>query len=140
MRVAALDLGKARVGLAISDELGVLAHPRHPLDARNRRDLLRRIQDFAREEALARIVIGLPIETSGEEGPAARKARTFAEQVAEATGLPVTLWDERFTTSEATRLLHEGGQRARGMRGRIDGAAACILLQSWMDRQKRRPS
>ncbi|MCL2825488.1 MAG: Holliday junction resolvase RuvX [Polyangiaceae bacterium] len=135
MRVAALDLGKVRVGLSVSDELGAMAHPRPALDARNRRTLLQRIKEIADDEGLTQFVIGLPIESSGEEGPAAQNAIIFAEQVAEHTGLPVTLWDERFTTTEATKLLRDGGHRSRGMKSRIDGAAACVILQAWMDRQ-----
>ncbi len=138
MRVAALDLGKVRVGLAVSDELGALAHPRPALDARNRRDLLDRIRAFAEEEGVERFVVGLPLDASGQEGPAARKALSFAEQVAKATGLPVEMWDERFTTVEATRRLQEGGNRARGSRAKIDGAAACVMLQSWMDSSRGR--
>ena len=139
MRVAALDLGKVRVGLAITDELGAMAHPRPPLDARNRKTLLQRIREFAEQEELTGFVVGLPIETSGEEGPSARKAIAFADQVAETTGLPVELWDERFTTAQASRMLHDGGHHARGMRNRVDGAAACIILEAWMDRKRSRP-
>ena len=138
MRVAALDFGKARVGMAITDELGVMAHPRPALDARNRMALLRRIKEIAEEEQLTRFVVGLPIESSGKRGLVAREAIDFADQVAKATGLPITLWDERFTTAEAARLLHDGGHRARDFRRRIDGAAACIILQAWMDRQQGR--
>jgi putative Holliday junction resolvase len=133
MRVAALDLGKVRVGLAVTDELGAMAHPRPALDARNRRELLQRIKEFAEQEKLTRFIVGLPLDASGHEGPAARKAISFAEQVAEATGLPVTLWDERFTTVQANRRLQEGGHRARDSREKIDGAAACVILQAWMD-------
>ncbi len=134
MRVAALDLGKVRVGLAVSDELGALAHPRAPLDGRNRRDLLARLRDLAVDEEITRFVVGLPLDASGQEGPAARKAVQFAEQVADASGLPVEMWDERFTTVEATRRLREGGRRARDSRHRVDGAAACVMLQAWLDR------
>ena len=136
MRVAALDLGKVRVGLAVSDELGALAHPRAPLDARNRKSLLSAIVKFAKEEEVSRFVIGLPLDASGEEGPAARRALNFAEQVAETTGLPVEMWDERFTTVEATRRLREGGCNAKKSRQRVDGAAACVMLQAWLDRPR----
>ncbi len=135
MRVAALDLGKTRVGLAICDDLGALAHPRPPLDGRNRRVLIQKIQEIATKEELARFVIGLPLDAGGNQGPAARKAILFAQQVAEATRLPVEMWDERFTTVEASRRLREGGTSARKSRGKIDGAAACIMLQAWLDGQ-----
>lgn len=138
MRVAALDLGKVRVGLAVSDELGALAHPRAPLDGRNRKQLLQQIREFAEEEEITRFLVGLPLDASGQEGPAARKALDFAEQVAEATGLPVVMWDERFTTVEATRRLQEGGHRGKKSRQKVDGAAACVMLQAWLDRPRRR--
>jgi putative pre-16S rRNA nuclease len=138
MRVAALDLGKVRVGLAVSDELGALAHPRPPLDGRNRKQLLRQIREFAEEEEITRFLVGLPLDASGQEGPAARKALDFAEQVAETTGLPVVMWDERFTTVEATRRLQEGGNRGKKSRQKVDGAAACVMLQAWLDRPRGR--
>lgn len=133
MRVAALDLGKVRVGLAVSDELGALAHPRAPLDARNRKSLLAAIAEFAKSEEISRFVVGLPLDADGREGPSARRALSFAEQVAENTGLPVEMWDERFTTVEATRRLREGGRSAKKSRQRVDGAAACVMLQAWLD-------
>lgn len=138
MRVAALDLGKVRVGLAIGDELGVLAHPRPALDAQNRKVLLEKIAAFAAEEQLDRLLVGLPLDANGEEGPAAQKCIAFAEQVAAATGKPVELWDERFTTVEANRRLRAGGRDARSSRGRVDSAAACIMLQAWLDGHRER--
>ncbi len=138
MRVAALDLGKVRVGLAVSDELGALAHPRPPFDARNRKVLLDKIAAFAAEEQIERLVVGLALDANGEEGPAARKCITFAEQVAAVTGKPVDLWDERFTTVEAHRRLRAGGRDARSSRGRVDSAAACIMLQAWLDGYRER--
>ena len=133
MRVAALDVGKVRIGLAVSDELGMLAHPRPAIDGRDRRRALREIVELAREEPVDRFVIGLPLDAEGREGPAARAARAFAETVAEATGCPVDLWDERFTTVEATRRLREGGHSAKKSRKKVDGAAACVMLQAWLD-------
>jgi putative Holliday junction resolvase len=133
MRVAALDVGKVRIGLAVSDELGMLAHPRPALDGRDRRRVLRELATFAREESVDRFVVGLPLDAQGREGPAARSARAFADQVAEATGCPVDLWDERFTTVEATRRLREGGHSAKKSRQRVDGAAACVMLQAWLE-------
>lgn len=138
MTVAALDLGKVRVGLAIADDLGMLAHPRPALNAENRKALLERIAELCREEEIERFIVGLPLDAAGDEGPAARKAIAFAEQVTEATGKPVELWDERFTSVEANRRLRAGGHDGRSSRSRVDSAAACIMLQAWLDGRRGR--
>lgn len=134
-KVAALDLGKVRVGLAISDELGQLAHPRPPLDGKKRKALLQRLAELARDEPLERFLVGMPLGLGGEHGSAARRAVSFAQQVADATGLEVEMVDERLSTVEAQGRLAEMGVKGRATRDRIDGAAAAILLQSWLDRQ-----
>jgi len=138
MRVAALDLGTVRVGVSISDDLGIMAHPRPALDARNRKSLIEAVAAFAREEDIERFIVGLPLDEHGEQGPAAHQALAFADQVHQATRIPVDLWDERFTTVEAHRKLREAGRSARTARGRVDSAAACIMLQAWLDRHRER--
>ena len=133
MRVLALDLGQARVGVALSDELGAMAHPREPLDGRDGKRLVADVAALARDEGVTRILVGYPLHLNGDEGQAAQKARRLAERVADATGVEVELVDERLTTVEASRRLREGGTDARRGRGRIDGAAAAVLLQAWLD-------
>jgi putative Holliday junction resolvase len=136
VRIAAIDLGKARVGVAVADELGLMAHPRPPLDGHNKKALLAALAALARDEGLERFLVGFPLEMTGEEGPAARKALAFAEDLASATGLEVELWDERLTTVEATRHLRDGGVKGRDRKARIDGAAAAVMLQGWLDRRR----
>jgi putative holliday junction resolvase len=136
MRVAALDLGKVRIGLAVNDELGLMAHPRAALDARDRRALYAVLAEFAREETIELFLIGIPLDRDGAVGPAARKAETFAEQVKLATGCQVEFFDERLTTTEAHRRLREGGHNARSSRSKVDSAAACLMLQAWLDRHQ----
>jgi putative Holliday junction resolvase len=133
MRVAAIDLGAVRVGLALSDELGWMAHPRPPLDGRKKDALLVRLAELAKEECLGRFLVGLPVRLDGREGPEARRARAFATALQASTGLPVEMLDERWTTREAASRLRAGGTRSKEGRGRIDGAAAAIMLQSWLD-------
>ena len=133
-RVAAIDLGKARVGLAVSDELGALAHPRPFLEGKSRGALLAALRALAEGEGITRFLVGLPLEMTGEEGPAARRAITFAHQLAEATGVTVELVDERLSTVEAARRLREGGVSSRKGKARVDGAAAAVILQGWLDR------
>jgi putative Holliday junction resolvase len=135
-KVAAIDLGKARVGVAVTDELGLMAHARPFLDGRSRRALLRALGDLAKEEGIERFLVGLPLEMSGGEGPAARRALAFAQELADATGVEVEMIDERLSTVAAGRLLHDGGVKSREQKGKIDGAAAALLLQSWLDRKR----
>ncbi len=134
--MAAIDLGKARVGLAVTDELGLMAHPRPALDGRNKKALLASLAELAREEGIARFLVGLPLEMTGVEGPAARRAREIAAELADASGVPVELWDERLTTVEASRRLRAGGVRSHEQKGRIDGAAAAVMLEAWLAAQR----
>src|SRR5438309_1595693 len=97
-RTIALDLGAARCGVAMDDELGKLAHPRPNLAARDRKALLASLAALAKTESAARFVVGLPLEMSGREGRAAERVRTFAQELADATGLDVELVDERLST------------------------------------------
>jgi putative Holliday junction resolvase len=135
-RVAAIDLGKARVGVAVADELGLMAHSRGFLDGKSRRALLQALAALAREERLTRFLVGLPLEMSGEEGPAARRALGFAQELADATGLEIEMIDERLSTVEATRRLGDGGVKKKDQRARVDGASAAVILQSWLDRRR----
>jgi putative Holliday junction resolvase len=136
VRVAAIDLGRARVGIAVSDELGVLAHPRPHLSGKDRAGLLVALTRLASDEGVERFLVGLPRLLDGSEGIAARQARRFADALTRTTGLPVTLCDERLTTVEAQRRLREQGRDVRQSRDRIDSAAAAVLLQSWLDGQR----
>ncbi len=133
--MAAIDLGKARVGVAVSDELGLCAHPRPALDGGNRRVVLEALTALVREEGVKRFLVGMPLELDGREGPAARKALAFAQALADAAGVEVEMVDERLSTVEASRRLREGGVSARRAKPRVDGAAAAVLLQSWLDRR-----
>ena len=133
MRTCGLDWGEARVGVAVDDELGSMAHPRGTLAAKPEKELLAALAALAKEEGLGRFIVGLPLDMKGGEGDAARKARAFAQRLADATGLCVELWDERLTTVEARRALASTGLRERDIRSRVDEAAAVTLLQSWLD-------
>ncbi len=128
--------------MAIDDELGMLAHPRGIIPARPENAMLAAIAELARAEDVGRFVVGLPLDMKGGEGEAARKARRLAQAIADATGLPVELWDERLSTVQARRALAEAGvpERARGKRSRsakthIDEAAAATILQAWLERR-----
>ena len=133
--VIGLDLGRARVGVAISDELRSMAHPRPNLEGRDRKALVANLVAMAREESAERFVLGLPLEMTGERGPAATRAVEFATALANASGLEVELVDERLSTVEANRALATSQVRRRERRDHIDAASAVVILQAWLDRQ-----
>ena len=133
MRAAAIDLGKVRVGVAVADELGLMAHPRPHLDGRNRRALLESLAGLAEEEGISIFLVGLPRTLRGGEGPPARRARRFASELGARTGRRIELVDERLSTREARTRLKDQGMTERELRGRLDSAAAALLLQAWLD-------
>lgn len=136
MRAAAIDLGKVRVGVAVSDELGLMAHPRPHLSGLDTGRLIGQLVELANTESIEIFLIGLPISLKGAEGLPARRARRFAERLAERSGRRIELVDERFSTHEAARRLAERGLDQRRARSRIDSAAAAVLLQAWLDQQR----
>jgi putative Holliday junction resolvase len=138
LRVAAIDLGKARAGVAVADELGMFAHPRPFLEAKSRKALLEALVLLSQKESIERFVVGLPLDSYGGQGPAAQRAIVFAQELANATGVSVELVDERFSTVEASRHLRESGVTARAGKGLVDGAAAAVILQHWLDRRQNR--
>jgi len=131
-RTMAVDLGTARTGIAVSDELGMLAQPWKTLPGGDA--TLEAVVAAAGEIQPGRILVGLPRNMNGTYGPAAENARTFAENLRARVACPVDLWDERLTTVAAQRALRESGRKARDQRGVVDQVAAQILLQSWLDR------
>lgn len=137
-RVCAVDLGKVRVGIAVSDELLVLAHPRRALDGSNRNALLAALSALAEEEGITRFVVGYPVEMAGGHGAAAERAHKFALALKSATGREVELVDERLTTVEASRRLSEAGKQKKAQKKAIDSAAAAVLLQAWLDAKSAR--
>ncbi len=135
IRVLSIDYGKARAGIAISDELGLLAHPRPALDAHNRNALIGALVQIIQSEGIQKIIVGLPVEMDGGHGAAARRAVAFAQALADKTGMDIELFDERLSTTEAHKKLLSGGTDNRKQKSKIDGAAAAVLLQSFLDRR-----
>lgn len=144
LRALGIDFGERRIGLAISDPEGRLAVPLATLERRSDRSAVAQIAEIAAREGVERLVVGEPVGLDGRRGPAAERARAFAERLAERTGLPLTLIDEALTSVEATARLREAGGDPRGRRGRrqaaakgkIDAVAAQILLQEALDRPR----
>ncbi len=131
LRTLALDLGKRRIGLAINH--GAVAFGLPTLDTRNKRADLAELIRLVREKSIELILIGYPLNMSGEPGPQAEWVREYAEMLKRETGLPVKLWDERLTSAAATRLLRENDARPDRKSGTVDRMAAIILLQSYLD-------
>ena len=133
-RVCALDLGAARVGVALSDDLGLMAHPR----GRHRRAPAPEAprgaaRSSSTTEGITRIVVGFPLDMRGTEGEAARRARLLAQEIADATSCDVELFDERLTTVQAQRALTASEVHGEKARARIDEASAVEILQAWLD-------
>jgi putative holliday junction resolvase len=132
-------VGNRRVGVAVSDELGLTAQPVLTLERRrNPREDLRSLARLARRFGVAGIVVGLPLHLSGEESPQARKTRAFAEQLGALTGLPIHFEDERLTTEAAHEILYQAGRARQTHRGVVDQVAATVVLQGFLERQGRK--
>jgi putative holliday junction resolvase len=129
-------VGNRRIGVAVSDELGLTAQPVMTLERkRNPREDLRSLARLARRFAVAAIVVGNPLHLSGDESPQAKKTRAFAGELGELSGLPIHLWDERLTTREAHQILYEAGHKRQQHRQVVDQVAATLILQSFLERQ-----
>ena len=137
-RALGIDLGEARIGLAISDELGMLAHPLETIAVKDVADPLARIAQIIEREKIGAVVLGMPRNMDGTYGPAAEKASAFAQQLREKIpdSVTVKLWDERLTSVAAQKALHASGRNVKQSRAVIDQVAAQMLLQSWLDAQQ----
>ncbi|HME06559.1 MAG TPA: Holliday junction resolvase RuvX [Bryobacteraceae bacterium] len=133
MRVLALDLGKKRIGLAVSDELGVTAQGLETLQRTNVREDLARLAQLIAEKNVSLILMGNPLHMSGKEGRQAQYTHEFAERLHGASGVPVQYWDERLTTVQAERVLRESGISIAKRALAVDRLAAVILLESYLD-------
>ena len=135
-RVLGIDFGQARIGVAVSDELGMLAHPVETIPAAPLEKAAKRIAELAREKNVANVVLGMPKHMSGEMGTAAAGVQAFAEKLRPLLLCPLILWDERLTTTAANRALREAGQKTRNTRGVVDQVAAQMILQGYLDRKQ----
>lgn len=131
-RLLGLDLGTKTIGVAVSDELG-WAHPVTTVRRKSLAHDLEQLRRLCREREIERIVLGLPYNMDGTEGPRAKASRTFAATLERELGLPVALWDERLTTFEAEMALREAEVSAKKRREVIDMAAAQVILRSYLD-------
>lgn len=132
-RILALDLGKRRIGLAVSDELGITAQGLDTLQRTNMRTDLAELGGIVAKRGVTSILLGNPLHMSGREGRQAEWVREFAAALEKRMGLPVKLWDERLTTVEASRVLRSSGISIEKRARAVDRLSAVILLQSYLD-------
>ncbi len=131
-RLLAVDWGERRIGLAVSDPLGILATGLPTLVVQGEAEAVARVADTVREVEAEALIVGLPLTLAGTKGDSAVAAERFAAKLAVATGLPVHLYDERLTSMIAQRRLHETGARTKGKKGKVDEGAAVALLEGWL--------
>ncbi len=139
MRALGIDFGERRIGVAVSDPTGVIAQPLPTLRRRaGKRMPIRALEELAEEYGVQVIVVGLPLALSGDETDWTRTVRDAAGKLEERSGLPVQLVDERFTSARAERAVRSLGlpKSKREEKGRVDAAAAVLILQSWLDTQR----
>ena len=135
MIVLGVDYGQRRTGVAVCDPMGILASPLCVIEAPGRRKLVAQLCEIAKERRAGKFVLGLPLRTDGTKGDKALECEALAEQLRQQSGLPVELWDERFSTVVAHQNLGAAGKRAKDRKGVIDAAAAVVILQSYLDRR-----
>jgi putative Holliday junction resolvase len=133
MRILALDHGTKRIGVAISDETKTIAQPLEYILAEPFADFLTRLKQLLVEKEVDLVLIGLPRNMDGTYGPAAQKVQAFVAVLRGAITIPIKMWDERLTSSQANRILIQGGVRRDKRKEKVDKMAAAILLQSYLD-------
>jgi len=131
-RVLALDVGSKRIGVAVSDPLGITAQGLETIQRQNKRRDWEALTAVAKRYDVGEIVVGLPLRLSGAEGTQSEKMRRFADELQSHLGLPVHLWDERWTSTEANRLLREANLSIEKRSKAVDRMAAVLILQSWL--------
>ncbi len=133
MRILALDHGTKRIGVAVSDELRVIAQPLEYIAAEPYEDFVARLKTLLQQNEVELILIGLPRNMNGTYGPAALKVQEFIERLKPALSVPLKTWDERLTSAQANRYLIQGNVRRQQRKEKVDKMAAAILLQSYLD-------
>jgi len=133
MRILALDHGTKRIGVALSDELKMLAQPLEFIPAEPFSDFLIRLKELIEEKQVELVLVGMPRNMNGSYGPAALKVEEFVAVLSRAITVPIKTWDERLTSAQANRYLIEGNVRREKRKQKVDQMAAAILLQSYLD-------
>jgi putative holliday junction resolvase len=132
-RVLGLDVGSRTIGVAISDPLGITAQGLETIRRKNKRNDFEQLANLVRDYSVAEIVVGYPLRLSGAEGIQSEKMQLFAEELRKKFGLPVHLWDERLTSSQANRILREAELSIKKRGAAVDRMAAVLILQNWIE-------
>jgi putative holliday junction resolvase len=132
-RILALDYGRSRIGVAVSDELGLTAQPVATISCKPKDAALSEIGRLVVSFNVRRVIIGLPLTLKGDKATSAVEVERFAQQLERYVSVPIGFWDERMTSALANRLLHSAQASTRRDKGRVDRAAAAVLLQSYLD-------
>lgn len=132
MRIMAIDFGDARIGLAVSDAMGILCGEAWTMEEWNMERAAQRIAEAAKQRGVERLVLGLPKNMDGSEGPRAEKSREFKAMLERECGLPVVLWDERRSSIEAHAILHASGKKEKQHRKTVDAVAASLILEGYL--------
>ena len=136
MRILGLDLGSKRIGVAISDSLGITAQGLGVIEKDKGEEVIEYIKGVVAKEGVSEIVVGLPLNMNGSHGPKAQEAEAFANGLREKLRLPVNLWDERLTTMEVERIMIAGGASRNKRKKKKDKLAAQVILQSYLSARK----
>jgi len=135
-RILALDIGEKRIGVAVSDQTRTLARPVQAIVRASLDSDIQALADLLAHYNVDTLVIGYPLSLSGEEGPQAVRVKRYAERLTAKLPITVTLWDERYSTLEATEKLVAAGRRRQGDKGQVDAAAAAVILQGYLDSRR----
>ncbi|MBM3875688.1 MAG: Holliday junction resolvase RuvX [Verrucomicrobia bacterium] len=135
MRILAIDHGTVRLGIAVSDELGMIALPLDYIPAEPADACVEKLRGLIAEKTVTQLIVGMPRNMNGTYGPQAEKVRAFVAMLKGALQLPIRTWDERLTSAQANRVMLESGVRRERRKEKVDSMAAAILLQSFLDCQ-----
>ena len=133
-RILGIDYGQKRIGIAISDPLRLIAYPLETVERKRIEDSIRRILE---KYSIEYVVIGYPLRTDGKLGEREEEVKSFAEKIKEKFNINTKLWDERYTTIEAERIIRDIGKKPSRDKGRVDRVAASLILQSYLDYLKK---
>ena len=139
MRVLALDVGDRRIGLAVSDTMGLIASPLEAIVRTSQEEDVGQVLAVARANDVVEIFVGMPLTLSGEVGSQAKKVNAFRRDLKRRAGVKVRSLDERYSTVEAERLMREAGAKPSRDRAKVDSAAAAVILQSYLDSRRSTP-